>query len=319
MPTIRPIRQMLILPVVLIVLLGHGPDIAAAAPAAPPPDRLELVRLAAVPPTPGSPPGSIRFEAQLSYTLSATPSGYLALFAFEDDAQRSSQHAADPILINAGAGRATLDIEYVPAPQVKLLTLIAGLFTKEERLLGWMATNPMPLASWTARIQFQEAMAARVAGNHAEAMDHLSQAIQASPDTGNLYYWRADTRVRLGRYDEAIEDYTKALELMPEHRASMLGRGVAWLWKEQWDSARKDLTAALESGGDPDGAAAWAHRARGIVNAALGQPAEAIADYEAYLAITPQAEDRAEVEGWIAQLRPLAGAEQPGQSGDNAP
>ena len=304
----RPIRQALILSVVLLVVLGRGIDTVAAAPPAAPTDRMELVRLAAVPPTPDSPPGSIRFEAQVNYTLGATPNGYLALFAFEDDAQRSSQHTSEVIPITAGAGRAVLDIEYVPAPQVKTLTLLAGLFDQNQRLLGWMATNPMPLASWAARIQFEEAMAARMAGNQAEAIEHLSEAIQGSPKTGNLYYWRADAHVHLQQYDEAIEDYTRVLELMPEHRASMLGRGVAWLWKEQWEPALQDLTAALDSSEDPDEVTAWAHRARGVVNAALRRPAEAIADYEAYLAMAPEAADRAEVEGWIAQLRPLAGA-----------
>lgn len=303
MATIRhlPILRILVLVVVLLLVLGSGGSAVVAAPA----DRLELVRLAAVPTTPESPSGSIRFQVQLNYALGSTPSGFLVLFVFEDDAQRSSQYTSNAVPIQAGAGRATLEIEYVPAPRVKMLTLFAGLFTQERRLLGWVVTNPMPLASWTGRVQFEEAMAARLAGNHAAAIEHLSRAIEASPDTGNLYYWRADTLVRLGRYDEAIEDYTKALELMPEHRASMLGRGVARLWKEQWESSWSDLTAVLDSGGDLDTLDAWAHRARGVAHAATGRPGEAIADYEAYLSMVPEASDRAEVEGWISQLRPL--------------
>jgi tetratricopeptide (TPR) repeat protein len=305
---VGPIRPMLILPMVLIVLLTHAPNTMAAAPADTAPDRLELVRLAAVAPAPGSPPGSMRFEAQLNYTLSSTPAGYLGLFAFEDDAQRSSQHSSDPIPVKAGSGRATVDIEYVPGKQVQRLTLIAGLFTQDERLLGWVATNPMSLSTWAARIQFQQAMAARMDGDHARAADYLTEAIQASPDSGNLYYWRADTRVRLGQYDEAIEDYNKALEMMPQHRASMVGRAVALLWKGEWTEASDDLTAELEMDVEPDEVTGWAHRARGIANAALGKVAEAIGDYEAYLAISPGAADKDEVQGWIAQLRAVAGS-----------
>ncbi len=309
------IHRKTILPVVLIVLLTHGTLPVAAATASASSNQLQLVKLAAVPPDPNAPPGSIKFQAQVNYTLDASPSGFLALFAFEDNSQRSSQHSSDPIAINAGAGQTNLDIQYVPVHQVKTLTLVAGLFNQDQRLLGWVSTNPMPLASWTARIQFQEAMASRLDRNYAAAVDRLTQAIQASPDTGNLYYWRADSRVRLGQYDDAIHDYGKALELMPEHRASMLGRGVAWLWENQLDPAVKDLTAAIDSSSDPDSVTAWAHRARGIANAALGRPAEAIADYEAYLSMSPQASDSAEVQGWIDQLQPLVTSNQSGQTG----
>ncbi len=300
-----PTLRILVLPIVLLVVLAGNSNAVAAAP----PDRLEVVGLAVVPVDPDSPPGSMRFRVQANYALGTTPSGFIALFLFEDDARRSNQRTSNVVPIKAGTGRATLDIEYVPAPQVEMLTLIAGLFDQEEHLLGWVATNPMPLASWAGRVQFEEAMAARLAGNQAGAAEHLTRAIQASPGTGNLYYWRADTLVHLGRYDEAIQDYTKALELMPEHRASMLGRGVAWLWKEQWEVALNDLTAVLDSSADVDTLAAWAHRARGVAHAAMGRPADAIADYEAYLSAAPEAPDRADVEGWIDQLRPFAEAE----------
>ena len=310
-----PARTMLILPMVLIVVLAHAPAAAAATQAAGTADRVDLVRLAAVPPSPGSPTGSVHFEAQVTYTLSSTPAGYLGLFAFEDDAQRSSQHSSEPIPIKAGSGRATIDIEYVPAKQVQNLTLIVGLFTQDERLLGWVATNPMPLASWTARIQFQQAMAARMDGRLSDAVDHLTQAIQASGNTGHLYYWRADTLLRMSRYDEATADYARALQLMPEHRASMVGRAVALLWKGDMDAASADLDAALGMDVEPDEVTGWAHRARGIINASLGRVGEAIDDYEAYLAISPGASDRDQVEDWIAQLRAVAGISRPSGSG----
>jgi len=300
-----PALRILVLPIVLLLVLAGNSSVMAAVP----PDRLEVTGLAAVPVDPDSPPGSMRFRVQVNYALGVTPSGFIALFLFEDDARRSNQRMSNVVPIKTGTGRATLDIEYVPAPQVEMLTLIAGLFDQDQHLLGWVATNPMSLADWAGRVHFEEAMAARLAGNQAGAVVHLTHAIQASPKTGNLYYWRADTLIRLGRYDEAIQDYTRALELMPEHRASMLGRGVAWLWKEQWEAALNDLTAALDAGADADTLTAWAHRARGVANAAMERPAEAIADYEAYLSEAPEAPDRADVEGWIHQLRPFAEAE----------
>lgn len=294
----------LILPIVLIIVLGNNGTAVAASP-----DRLEVVRLSALPGDTNSPSSSIRFRVQVNYTLDSSPNGYLGLFLFEDNAQRSSQNESNAMPIGTGAGRATMEIEYAPSgPRVKALTLIVGLFDQQQQLLGWVSTNPMSLADWAGRIEFEEAMASRLAGKQEKAIEHLTLAIKASPDTGNLYYWRADTLIRIGQYDEAIADYTKALELMPQHRASLLGRGIARIWNEQWASAIEDLTAVLDADSEPDAIAASAHRARGVLYAAMGRPAEAISDYETYLSMVPDASDRTNVVKWIDQLKPLVKA-----------
>ena len=60
------------------------------------------------------------------------------------------------------------------------------------------------------------------------------EAIQDAPDTGNYYYWRGDTRVRLQAYPEAITDFNRSLELTPQDRPSRVGRGIARLWLGDW-------------------------------------------------------------------------------------
>ena len=47
---------------------------------------------------------------------------------------------------------------------------------------------------------------------------------------------------------------------------------------------------------------AFAYRGRGTANAALNRSEQAVADYQSYLALVPDAPDRAEVEGWIEDL-----------------
>lgn len=289
----------LLLPIVLIIVLGPSNTAMAASP-----DRLQVLRLSAVAEGANSPSGSMRFKVQVNYTLRSSPYGYVGLFLFEDNAEKSSDTATQTLAIGSGTGRANLEITYKPSSEVKVLTLIVGLFDQRQQMLGWVSTNPMQLADWAGRVQFEEAMAARLAGKMEKAIEHLTLAIQASPDTGNLYYWRADIHNRIDQYDEAIEDYTKALELMPQHRASLLGRGIARIWNEQWDLAIQDLSAVLDADAPQDDAiAASAHRARGVLNAVKGHSMEAIADYEAYLSIMPDAQDRADVEKWIEQLR----------------
>ena len=150
---------------------------------------------------------------------------------------------------------------------------------------------------------FDEAMAARQAGDDQQALQELTRAMELAPGNGVLYYWRGDTFNRLTRYDEAIADFTRAIQLMPQDNSSRLGRGVAFLWKGEPAAAVPDLTFAIQHGDRGDPVTAWAHRARGLCQVALGQPSQVIADFEAYLALQPDAPDRAEVESWIAGLR----------------
>jgi regulator of sirC expression with transglutaminase-like and TPR domain len=90
---------------------------------------------------------------------------------------------------------------------------------------------------------------------------------------------------------------------MPQDVASMVGRGVARVWREQWDEGINDLTAAIDVSTVDGPQTASAHRARGVAYAARGRNAEAITDYEVYLSIVPDAPDRARVEQWIDGLR----------------
>ncbi len=286
-----------------LLLSGLRPgSILAASEAELPGDQLRLGRIAVGRPSPTSAPGTVRFETDVDYRLVTVQSGLLVMFVFEENSTRSSQQNSGAIPIVAGSGRVGLEIEYLPGPDIKMLTLFIGLFDEQQRLLSWLSTNPITVADWAGRYEFEESIVARLEGNHEAAIDRLSRAIKLSPDTGNLYYWRADARVHLRDYDEAIKDYTTALELLPHHRASRLGRGVAWLWKEEWQVAHDDLTATLEMSSDEDMVAAWAHRARGIARIGLGETADAVADYETYLSLAPDDPGRVEVEELLADL-----------------
>ncbi|MGH2371539.1 MAG: tetratricopeptide repeat protein, partial [Chloroflexota bacterium] len=125
---------------------------------------------------------------------------------------------------------------------------------------------------------------------------------------GNFYYWRADTRLRLNQYDQAIADFDQALDLMPEDRASLVGRGIARLWTEDWQAAIADVSPVIQAQAVPDQLTAWALRARGIARAGLGHAAAAVADYRAYLALSPNASDRRIVEAWIEEVNAGTGA-----------
>jgi Tfp pilus assembly protein PilF len=50
----------------------------------------------------------------------------------------------------------------------------------------------------------------------------------------------------LGRWTEAIEDYTQAMKLSDKSAATWCNRGAAWAELREWDKAVADLTQAVE-------------------------------------------------------------------------
>jgi tetratricopeptide (TPR) repeat protein len=292
-----------VLAAVALAVVG-APPAAAQGQATPVPatDRIDLVKLSTTQVGPSGPHATMRFNAQLKYGLQSASEGFVLLFLFENNADSSTEHSSDGIPVKKGAGEINAAIDYTPKDGVRTLTLVAGLFRAQNRLLTWVSTNPIPLAPWPGHADFEKAMSERIANDFAAAEQDLSAAIQAGPDTGNYYYWRGDTRIRLQRFDDAIADFTRSIELMPKDRASRVGRGVAELWSGDPNAAIGDLSTAIDASTTPDHITAWAHRARGVAEASLDQPERAIADYRAYLTIVPDAADRALVEGWIADL-----------------
>ncbi len=304
----------------LLATLAIGLGLAAAPPAsgpvaaqtpAVPDDLVQVVALRAepveldAPAPPGSPvpAAAVRFSIAVDYRLQSTSTGFLLPFVFEDDSDTANEDSQHGLRVTTGAGRATLSTTYRPSPGAQTLSVLIGLFDSQEHLLAWGATTPISLAPLPARLAFSKAMAARSQGDHVQAVDWLSTAIALEPSTPNYYYWRADSEVRLGQFDQAVADYSHVLDSAPQDRASLLGRGIARLWEEDWQAGLADLDQVVAGGTPPDRLGAWALRARGVAYASMGQRQQAIANYEAYLAAVPDAADRAQVESWIAGLQ----------------
>jgi tetratricopeptide (TPR) repeat protein len=244
----------------------------------------------------------VQFQATVNYRLQSNDTGLVLLFLFENSAADSTQQSTNGIPIQRGSGQMVLDIDYTLKSDIRTLTLVAGLFKSESKMVAWVSTNPIDMAPWPGRVAFEKAMAARLTDDFVGAEEQLSRAIQDAPSTGNYYYWRGDTRIRLNQFDAAAADFSRSIELMPQDRASRVGRGVAELWLGDAQAAITDLSTVIDATITPDRAAAWAHRARGLARASLGQADGAVADYQAYLDLSPGAADRDQVQGWIAAL-----------------
>lgn len=97
----------------------------------------------------------------------------------------------------------------------------------------------------------------------------------ADPKTAEAYNERGNLRLHAGRYDQAIRDYTEAIKLDASLTVALVNRGWAFVWKEDYRTARRDFDAAVQQ--EPENATAY--EGRGLCSRELGQLDEAIDDF----------------------------------------
>ncbi len=103
-----------------------------------------------------------------------------------------------------------------------------------------------------------DAQSAAREGKYQEAIDLYTQAI----GTGELkpfmlvaaYNGRGLVYYRMGQYDTAIDDYSRALSIEPENDTVLRNRCFAFIEKREWGYALDDCQAsAAAAPGDPQG------------------------------------------------------------------
>ena len=96
--------------------------------------------------------------------------------------------------------------------------------------------------------------------------------------TYTLYIDRASAYYYENRYDAAIRDYNKAIELMPKYPLAYYNRGSAYYYKKDYDAAIRDFSKVIEI--DPKDAEAYSSRA--VAYMAKGRNDLAEADQQKY-------------------------------------
>lgn len=86
-------------------------------------------------------------------------------------------------------------------------------------------------------------------GEYQEAIEFFTKAIELDPKNALAYALRAISYIGLANnYDQAIQDFTKAIELDPNHAYAYYDRGLTYLHLGKLDKARSDLTTARKMG-----------------------------------------------------------------------
>jgi tetratricopeptide (TPR) repeat protein len=130
------------------------------------------------------------------------------------------------------------------------------------------------------------------AGAYDEAIAEFSRAIELSPKDARIYNDRGLVYQRTNRFPEAMEDFSKAIELAPKDYAGYSGRGATQVAQNQNDAALVDLNKALELKPDDLPTLRW----RASAYRGLKQYDLAIQDYTAVLSKTdPTSSDQAKL------------------------
>jgi len=85
-------------------------------------------------------------------------------------------------------------------------------------------------------------------GQYDQAISDYTKALEINPRYARPYYNRGSAYARKGQYDQAISDYTKALEINPRYARAYYNRGSAYARKGQYDKAWEDVHKAQDLG-----------------------------------------------------------------------
>jgi tetratricopeptide (TPR) repeat protein len=120
--------------------------------------------------------------------------------------------------------------------------------------------------------------------DYTAAVAVFTGCILKRPKHVHAYFCRGIAFQHLGRFDEALTDYTKAIELNPNNFWHWYNRGNAYRKLNLPRKALPDYTKAVEL--EPKFAQAWYNRGNAYVE--LGQPQKAVADYTKAIELEPK-------------------------------
>src|SRR5262249_34801259 len=121
-------------------------------------------------------------------------------------------------------------------------------------------------------------------GRYQHAEESFDQYLRkGGAKTTDLFRGRGLARMKLGKYPEAVEDYTRALELAPDGDIYQ-HRGWAHFFSDAWKLALRDFSKAIEL----DPASGDAYIGRGLARVMLGDYRGAVSDAEVALLRKPR-------------------------------
>jgi tetratricopeptide (TPR) repeat protein len=120
-----------------------------------------------------------------------------------------------------------------------------------------------------------------------KAIDKSTEAIELSPVSSAAYSVRAAANWYSGRHVEAVDDYTRLIEMPEEAKEALGSRGQVFAEMGEFEAALADLNLVLDAGRSTGVTRAYALSGRALALAGLGRMDEAKLDFEASILERP--------------------------------
>jgi tetratricopeptide (TPR) repeat protein len=145
---------------------------------------------------------------------------------------------------------------------------------------------------------FQAGVGLRGGGHHADAETALRQALAIRPRAATHAHlgW---TLLERGRLDDAAASFEAALRLDPREAVALAGMGEVWLSRDRYPEAAAAFKRAIAAGAPTAGTL----NSYGITLALGGEPAAAVAAFEAAARLSPTPDILANLERARAAAR----------------
>jgi tetratricopeptide (TPR) repeat protein len=121
-------------------------------------------------------------------------------------------------------------------------------------------------------------------GRYEEAIKYYDRALEINPQYALAWYYKGATLARLRRHEEALQCYDQALEINPEYVSAWCYKGFSLARLGHHEEAIQCYDRALEI--NPQHASSWYNK--GVSLAKLGRHDEAIQCYDQVIEINPK-------------------------------
>lgn len=156
-----------------------------------------------------------------------------------------------------------------------------------------------PATRHMAERYFYKGLAKAEVGDLEQAIYNFTKAIELDAAAIGAYYNRGLACAQIGNIQQAIWDYTKVIQLDPNIADAYANRGRAYVQLDNLGQAIRDFSQAIVLA--PELAGVYYNR--GYAYAFCGEFELAVIDLEHYLELAPDALDRQEVRDFVEKLQ----------------
>jgi tetratricopeptide (TPR) repeat protein len=160
-----------------------------------------------------------------------------------------------------------------------IVSCIAGCIT----LGAWAWFLQSPKSVNNAQKLYQQGVSRYEAGKFQEAVEDFTQAIELDSQNALAYNRRGDTFYRLGDYQKAQADSSKAILLNPQDANAYYDRGFSFYELGKYQEALADYTQAIKL----DAKNPFFYYGRGLTRIKLKDNKKAIGDFSKAIAVKP--------------------------------